>query len=149
MPIDLGTLHPAKGAAKDRKRLGRGIGSGLGKTSGRGQKGAGSRTGAKVTPGFEGGQMPLARRLPKRGFRNHSKVSYQVVSLDRLERFAAGTVVDEETLRRERIVRRRGPIKLLADGEIAKALTIKVAAVSAKAREKIVAAGGTVEVEGS
>jgi large subunit ribosomal protein L15 len=146
MPIDLGTLRPAKGAVKDRKRLGRGVGSGLGKTSGRGQKGAGSRTGAKVTPGFEGGQMPLARRLPKRGFRNHSKVTYQVVSLSRLERFAPGTVVDEQTLRRERIVRGRGPIKLLSDGEIAKALTIKVAAASAKAREKVVAAGGTIEV---
>src|SRR5207302_10872597 len=145
----LGSLHPAKGAVKDRKRLGRGIGSGLGKTSGRGQKGAGSRSGAKVTPGFEGGQMPLARRLPKRGFRSHSKITYQVVSLDRLERFAPGTVVDEETLRRSRIVRGRGPIKLLSDGEIAKALTIKVAAASAKAREKIIAAGGTIEVAGS
>ena len=146
MPIDLRSLKPAKGAVKDRKRLGRGIGSGLGKTSGRGQKGAGSRTGAKVTPGFEGGQMPLARRLPKRGFTNPLKVAYQVVSLDRLGRFEAGTVVDEDTLRRSRIVRGRGPIKVLSDGEIGKALTIKVSAVSAKAREKIVAAGGTVEV---
>src|ERR1700739_2009105 len=110
MAIDLASLKPAKGAVRDKKRLGRGIGSGRGKTSGRGQKGAGSRTGAKVTPGFEGGQMPLARRLPKRGFRNPLKVPYQVVSLERLERFAAGTVVDEDTLRRERIVRGRGPI---------------------------------------
>jgi large subunit ribosomal protein L15 len=139
-------LKPAKGAVKDRKRLGRGVGSGLGKTSGRGQKGAGSRTGSKVTPGFEGGQMPLARRLPKRGFHNHSKVRYHVVSLDHLERFDAGTVIDEETLRRRRVVKGRGPVKILSDGEIAKALTIKVSAVSAKAREKIVAAGGTVEV---
>ena len=148
MPVDLASLKPAKGAVKVRKRLGRGVGSGLGKTSGRGQKGAGSRTGSKVTPGFEGGQMPLARRLPKRGFHNHSKVPYQVVSLDRLERFDAGTVIDEETLRRDRIVKGRGPVKILSDGEIAKALTIKVAAVSAKAREKIVAAGGTVEGAG-
>lgn len=148
MPVDLASLKPAKGAVKVRKRLGRGVGSGLGKTSGRGQKGAGSRTGSKVTPGFEGGQMPLARRLPKRGFHNHSKVPYQVVSLDRLERFDAGTVIDEETLRRSRIVKGRGPVKILSDGEIAKALTIKVAAVSAKAREKIVAAGGTVEGAG-
>ena len=146
MPVDLKSLKPAKGAVKERKRLGRGIGSGLGKTSGRGQKGAGSRTGAKVTPGFEGGQMPLARRLPKRGFHNALRVRYEVVSLARLERFAAGTVIDEETLRRERIVKGRGPIKILSDGEIAKALTIKVAAVSGKAREKIVAAGGTIEV---
>jgi len=140
-------LKPPPGSKKARRRVGRGIAGKGGKTAGRGMKGQHAR--GTVPVGFEGGQMPLARRLPKRGFRNHSKVSYQVVSLDRLERFAAGTVVDEETLRRERIVRRRGPIKLLADGEIAKALTIKVAAVSAKAREKIVAAGGTVEVEGS
>ncbi len=146
MPVDLRSLKPAKGAVKERKRLGRGVGSGLGKTSGRGQKGAGSRTGAKITPGFEGGQMPLARRLPKRGFHNHSKVAYQVVSLDRLERFDAGATIDEETLRKSRIVKGRGPIKILSDGEIGKALTVKVAAVSAKAREKIVAAGGTVEV---
>ena len=149
MPVDLASLKPAKGAVKDRKRLGRGVGSGLGKTSGRGQKGAGSRSGSKITPGFEGGQMPLARRLPKRGFHNPSKVSYRVVSLDRLECFDAGTVIDEETLRRSRIVKGRGPVKILSDGEIAKALTIKVAAVSAKAREKIIAAGGTVEVASS
>jgi len=147
--VDLSNLKPAKGAVKIRKRLGRGIGSGLGKTSGRGQKGAGSRTGAKVTPGFEGGQMPLARRLPKRGFRNPLKVPYQVVSLARLARFAAGSVVDEESLRRERIVKGRGPVKILSDGDVAVALTLRVAAVSAKAREKILAAGGTVEGAGS
>lgn len=145
MPVDLRSLKPAKGAVKDKKRLGRGVGSGLGKTSGRGQKGAGSRTGAKVSPGFEGGQMPLARRLPKRGFRNPLRVRYEIVSLDRLERFDPGAVIDEETLRRSRIVKGRGPVKILSDGEIGKALTIKVAAVSAKAREKILAAGGTVE----
>ena len=149
MPVDLKSLKPAKGAVRDKKRLGRGIGSGLGKTSGRGQKGAGSRTGAKVTPGFEGGQMPLARRLPKRGFRNVRRVRYEVVSLERLERFAAGTVIDEERLRRDRVVKGRGPIKILSDGEITNALTIKVAAVSAKARDKIVAAGGTVETTAS
>jgi large subunit ribosomal protein L15 len=147
--VDLSNLKSARGAIKERKRLGRGIGSGLGKTSGRGQKGAGSRTGAKVTPGFEGGQMPLARRLPKRGFRNPLKVPYHVVSLDRLERFPAGAIVDEETLRRERIVKGRGPIKILSDGEISKALTVKVAAMSARAREKILAAGGTVGDAGS
>jgi len=142
--VDLSNLKPAKGAVKERKRLGRGIGSGLGKTSGRGQKGAGSRTGSKITPGFEGGQMPLARRLPKRGFHNHSKVTYQIVSLDHLARFDAGTVIDEEALRKNRVVKGRGPVKILSDGEIGKALTVKVA-VSAKAREKILAAGGTVE----
>lgn len=149
MGIDLSKLKPARGAIKERKRLGRGVGSGLGKTSGRGQKGAGSRTGAKVTPGFEGGQMPLARRLPKRGFRNPLKVPYHVVSLDRLGRFTAGATVDEEALRRERIVKGRGPIKILSDGDISKALTVRVAAVSARAREKILAAGGTVEDAGS
>jgi large subunit ribosomal protein L15 len=147
--VDLSNLKPANGAVKVRKRLGRGVGSGLGKTSGRGQKGAGARTGAKLTPGFEGGQMPLARRLPKRGFRNPLKVPYQVVSLARLARFGTGAVVDEETLRRERIVKARGPIKILSDGDVAVALTVKVTAVSAKAREKILAAGGTVEDAGS
>lgn len=146
MAVDLKSLKPAKGAVKEKKRLGRGVGSGLGKTSGRGQKGAGARTGVKVTPGFEGGQMPLARRLPKRGFRNPSRTPYEVVSLARLERFAADAVVDEEALRRERVVKGRGPVKILSDGEVGKPLTVRVAAVSAKAREKIVAAGGTVEV---
>ena len=144
MPVDLKSLKPAKGAVTKKKRLGRGVGSGLGKTSGRGQKGAGSRTGSKITPGFEGGQMPLARRLPKRGFHNHSRKDYIVVSLDRLARFDANAVIDEETLRRERIVKGQGPVKILSDGEVGKPLTVKVA-VSAKAREKIVAAGGTVE----
>jgi len=146
LAVDLKSLKPAKGAVKEKKRLGRGVGSGLGKTSGRGQKGAGARTGVKVTPGFEGGQMPLARRLPKRGFRNPSRTPYEVVSLARLERFAADAVVDEEALRRERVVKGRGPVKILSDGEVGKPLTVRVAAVSAKAREKIVAAGGTVEV---
>jgi len=144
LPVDLKSLKPAKGAVTKKKRLGRGVGSGLGKTSGRGQKGAGSRTGSKITPGFEGGQMPLARRLPKRGFHNHSRKDYIVVSLDRLARFDANAVIDEETLRRERIVKGQGPVKILSDGEVGKPLTVKVA-VSAKAREKIVAAGGTVE----
>ena len=144
MPVDLSSLKPAKGAVTKKKRIGRGVGSGLGKTSGRGQKGAGSRTGSKITPGFEGGQMPLARRLPKRGFTNHSRKNYLVVSLDRLDGFEANAVVDEESLRAARIVKGRGPVKILADGEIAKPLTIKVP-TSAKAREKIVAAGGTVE----
>jgi large subunit ribosomal protein L15 len=149
VPVDLKSLRPAKGAVRNKKRLGRGVGSGLGKTSGRGQKGAGARTGAKIRPGFEGGQMPLARRLPKRGFHNPRRVSYEVVSLERLGRFAAGAVVDEERLRSERIVKGRGPIKILSDGELANALTIKVTAVSAKARAKIIAAGGTVETTAS
>jgi large subunit ribosomal protein L15 len=147
MAVDLKSLKPAPGALTERKRLGRGVGSGLGKTSGKGHKGAKSRSGGTITPGFEGGQMPLQRRLPKRGFRNHSRVRYEVVSLARLEAiFPAGSTVDSETLRKARIVRGDGPIKILSDGEITKALTVKVDGVSAKAREKLVAAGGTVEV---
>lgn len=146
MAVDLRSLKPAKGAVKDRKRLGRGPGSGLGKTSGRGHKGAGARTGANVTPGFEGGQMPLQRRLPKHGFRNPSRVDFNIVAVERLESFPAGATVDSEALRRQGIVRRRGPVKVLSDGEITKALNVKVEAISAKAREKVLAAGGTVEV---
>ncbi|MGH7899314.1 MAG: 50S ribosomal protein L15 [Candidatus Binatia bacterium] len=144
--VDLRSLKPAKGAVRGKKRVGRGVGSGLGKTSGRGQKGAGARTGARVTPGFEGGQMPLARRLPKRGFRNPSRTVFEIVSLARLERFPAGATVDRAVLRAQRIVKGRGPIKILSDGEIQRALTVRVNAISAKAREKILAAGGTVEV---
>jgi large subunit ribosomal protein L15 len=149
MVVDLRSLKPAKGAVRDKKRVGRGVGSGLGKTSGRGQKGAGSRSGANVTPGFEGGQMPLARRLPKRGFHNPSRKHFEIVSLERLEKFPAGATVDSAALRESRIVKGRGPIKILSDGEIARPLTVRVQAISAKAREKILAAGGTVEVVAS
>ena len=145
-PIGLRTLKPAPGAVRDRRRLGRGIGSGLGKTSGRGQKGSGARSGYGRKPGFEGGQMPLQRRLPKRGFHNPTRVEFQVVSLERLAQFDAGAVVDGEALRKAGIVRRRGPIKVLAGGELAKPLTLKVDGISAKAREKVLAAGGTVEL---
>lgn len=103
-----------------------------------------------MSPGFEGGQMPLQRRLPKRGFHNPSRVRVQIVSLRRLEeKFAAGATIDSELLRRERIVRGKGPIKILGDGEVTKALTIRVEGISAKAREKVLAAGGTVEVSES
>ena len=147
MGVDLKSLKPARGAVKDRKRVGRGVGSGLGKTAGRGHKGAGARSGGAVTPGFEGGQMPLQRRLPKRGFHNPSRVTYQIVSLQRLEdKFPAGATIDSNLLRREGIVRGRGPVKVLADGEVTKAMTIRVEGISAKAREKILAAGGAVEV---
>jgi large subunit ribosomal protein L15 len=150
MGVDLSHLKPARGALKDRKRLGRGVGSGLGKTSGRGHKGAGARSGGAVTPGFEGGQMPLQRRLPKRGFRNPSRAVFEVVSVGRLEeKFAPGTFVDSALLRRERMVRGKGPVKILSDGEVTKALTLRVEGISAKAREKVIAAGGTVEVVAS
>ena len=147
--VGLGDLRPAHGAVSARKRLGRGHGSGQGKTSGRGHKGTGARASRHVPPGFEGGQMPLIRRIPKRGFRNPSRVEVQTVAVGRLAAFDAGSVVDGAELRRTRLVRRRGPIKILADGEITRALTVRVQAVSARAREKIEAAGGTVEVVAS
>ncbi|MGH7821843.1 MAG: 50S ribosomal protein L15, partial [Candidatus Binatia bacterium] len=108
MSVDLKSLKPARGAIKSRKRIGRGVGSGLGKTSGKGHKGALARSGGTVSPGFEGGQMPLQRRLPKRGFHNPSRVEVQIVSIARLEKLPAGSIVDGEMLRREGLVRRPG-----------------------------------------
>jgi large subunit ribosomal protein L15 len=146
MHVDLKTLKPAPGAVKNRKRLGRGTGSGQGKTAGKGHKGGRARSGYGKKPGFEGGQMPLQRRLPKRGFVNPSRTDVQVVSLARLAAFEAGTVVDGDLLRKARIVRRRGPVKVLGDGDLSHALTLRVNGISAKAREKVLAAGGTIEV---
>jgi large subunit ribosomal protein L15 len=144
--MDLSNLKPPKGANRNRKRVGRGPGSGLGKTAGRGNKGAQSRSGYHQKRGFEGGQMPLHRRLPKRGFHNPFRVEYAVVNLDDLaERFAAGTVVTPEVLRAARLVTTKQPIKVLARGEIAIALTVKAQKFSEKAAEKIAAAGGSVE----
>lgn len=144
--MDLSNLKPPKGANRNRKRVGRGPGSGLGKTAGRGNKGAQSRSGYHQKRGFEGGQMPLHRRLPKRGFHNPFRVEYAVVNLDDLaERFAAGTVVTPEVLRAARLVTTKQPIKVLARGDIAIALTVKAQKFSEKAAEKIAAAGGSVE----
>jgi large subunit ribosomal protein L15 len=144
--MDLSNLKPPKGANRKRKRVGRGPGSGLGKTAGRGSKGAQSRSGYKQKRGFEGGQMPLHRRLPKRGFHNPFRVEYAVVNLDDLAaRFAAGAVVTPDVLRAERLVTTRQPIKVLARGEIAIALTVKAHKFSGKAAEKIAAAGGSAE----
>ena len=144
--MDLSNLKPPKGANRNRKRVGRGPGSGLGKTAGRGHKGAQSRAGYHKKRGFEGGQMPLHRRLPKRGFHNPFRVEYAVVNLDDLaQRFAAGTVVTPEVLRAARLVTTKQPIKVLARGEIAIALTVKAQKFSEKAAEKIAAAGGSVE----
>ena len=144
--MDLSNLKPPKGATRNRKRVGRGPGSGLGKTAGRGSKGAQSRAGYKRKRGFEGGQMPLHRRLPKRGFFNPFRVEYAVVNLDDLAaRFAAGAVVTPDVLRAERLVTTKQPIKVLARGEIAVALTVKAHKFSGKAAEKIAAAGGSVE----
>jgi len=144
--MDLSNLKPPKGATRNRKRVGRGPGSGLGKTAGRGHKGAQSRSGYKQKRGFEGGQMPLHRRLPKRGFFNLFRVEYAVVNLDDLAaRFAAGAVVTPEVLRAERLVTTKQKIKVLARGDIRVALTVQAHKFSEKAAEKIAAAGGSVE----
>ena len=140
-------LSPANGSRKNRKRLGRGVGSGQGKTAGKGNKGQNCRSGGGVRAGYEGGQMPIHRRLPKRGFTNIFKKVFAVVNVRDLERFENGAVVDETELIRCGLV--KGPrdgIKLLAQGEITKGLTVKVNRVSRGAREKIEAAGGSIEV---
>lgn len=146
--MDLSNLKPAPGATRPRKRVGRGPGSGLGKTSGRGHKGRGARTGGNTPPGYEGGQMPLQRRLPKRGFNNPFRVEYAVVNLGQIERaFEAAAVVDLEALRGKKLVRRRARlVKVLAKGQISKPLTVKAHKFSAPARAQLEAAGGTAEV---
>jgi len=142
----LSTLRPAPGSRKPHKRVGRGPGSGMGKTSTRGHKGLKARSGAKLIPGFEGGQMPLQRRLPKRGFKNIFKVYYQVVNVTDLQEFDAGTLVTPALLQeRGKIKSVQRPIKILGDGELNTALTIQADKFSQAARQKIVAAGGTAE----
>jgi large subunit ribosomal protein L15 len=145
--MDLSNLKPPKGAKHSKKRIGRGQGSGQGKTAGRGHKGAKSRAGFKFKRGFEGGQMPLHRRVPKRGFHNPFRVEYEVVNLDQLAaRFEAGTVVTPELLRERGLVARgRRPVKVLARGDLGKQLTIRAHKFSGKAAEKITAAGGAAE----
>ncbi len=143
----LSNLKPAKGSTHRRKRVGIGPSSGHGGTSGRGHKGQNSRSGGGVPTWFEGGQMPLIRRIPKRGFINHFRTEYQVVNLRDLTRFEAGTTVDRDALVGAGLVRARGgPVKVLASGELGHALTVKVDAASGQARTKIEAAGGTLEV---
>jgi large subunit ribosomal protein L15 len=145
--MDLSNLRKPKGSTHSKKRIGRGQGSGNGKTAGRGHKGAKSRSGFKHKRGFEGGQMPLHRRVPKRGFHNLFRRAYEVVNLDTLqERFDAGVEVTPELLRERGVVSRKGPIKVLARGEIEKALTVRAHKFSGKAAEKIAAAGGKAEV---
>jgi large subunit ribosomal protein L15 len=146
--MDLSDLKPAEGSKKNKKRVGRGHGTGQGTQAGRGHKGAQSRSGYKFKRGFEGGQMPLHRRVPKRGFHNPFRVEYAVVNLDVLaERFDAGTVVTPELLRERGIVHSlRQPIKVLARGDISKQLTVRVHKFSGKAASKIAAAGGVAEV---
>ncbi len=145
--MKLNELSPAKGATKNRKRVGRGSGSGLGKTSGRGHKGQKSRSGGNIPAWFEGGQLPLTRRLPIKGFTNYTRREYEVINLSDLERSGLEGTVTIAVLRAAGIVTRsRMPVKVLAMGEVTKALDLKVNAISAKAREKIEAAGGTIEL---
>jgi len=144
--LKLNTLAPTEGARKDRKRVGRGPGSGSGKTAARGHKGARARSGYSMRAGFEGGQMPLHRRLPKRGFKNIFKKVYAIVTLDHLNRFENGTVVDNSTLVEAGIIKQGALVKILANGELEKSLTVKVDKASQGAKEKIEAAGGTLEV---
>jgi large subunit ribosomal protein L15 len=145
--MKLHELAPADGSKKNKKRVGRGNGSGSGKTAGRGNKGQNSRSGGGVRPGFEGGQMPIHRRLPKRGFTNIFKKHVAVINIRDLERFESGSVVDETLLIQHGLLKgRRDSVRLLGKGDISYPLVVKVNSVSKGAREKIEAAGGTVEV---
>ncbi len=145
--VSLSNLGPAKGSRKKKVRVGRGIGSKLGRTSGKGNKGQKSRRGYSRRRGFEGGQMPLHRRIPKRGFHNPFGVQYSIVNLEELNVFPAGETVTPELLRAHGFVRRAtDPIKVLGDGELKTKLTIHAHAFSASAKEKIAKAGGTFEV---
>ena len=146
--MKLHDMSPTPGSRKTRKRVGRGDSSGYGKTAGRGEKGQKSRSGAKIRPFFEGGQIPLFRRLPKRGFKNADRIVYALVNLDVLDsNFQAGDVVELATLHEKKLLRKGDTIvNVLANGEITKALTVKAAKFSAAAAAKIQAAGGTVEI---
>ena len=145
--MGLENLKPARGAVRSRKRVGRGPGSGLGKTSGRGEKGQKSRSGFSQKPGFEGGQMPLHRRVPKRGFHNRFRKEYTEVNLGRLDAFDAGTIVTPELLIKRGVIKKlRDGVKVLAKGSLTKALTVRAHKFSAKAQETIAGAGGKAEV---
>jgi large subunit ribosomal protein L15 len=144
--MDLNSLRPPQGSTKNRKRIGRGIGSGHGKTSTKGHKGQKARSGGSVKAGFEGGQMPMQRRLPKRGFNSLNKRVYTIVHLSQLEELENGTSVDLEFLVNKGLAKNScTDVKILADGELTKALKVKEIKLSAAAREKIIAAGGTVQ----
>ena len=145
--MDLSNLKPAAGSTKNKKRIGRGPGSGTGKTAAKGHKGQKARSGGGVKPGFEGGQMPLQRRLPKRGFTSLNKKEYVLVNLRDLDQFEAGSVVDLEVLGQAGLIANlKDGVKILADGELAKALTVHAHKFSKAAAAKIEAAGGKVEV---
>ena len=145
--MKLHELHPAEGSTTAQKRLGRGSGSGLGKTSGKGHKGAKARSGGGKRPGFEGGQMPLYRRVPKRGFNNVFGTEYAEVNVERLEAFENGETVNAQALLEKKIIRKElDGIKILGGGELTKKLTVQAAKFSASAKEKIEAVGGKAEV---
>lgn len=143
--MDLNNLRPPEGSTKNRKRIGRGTGSGHGKTATKGHKGQKARSGGSIKAGFEGGQMPMQRRLPKRGFNPLTRKVYAIVNLAQLDEFENGASVDANALIEKGIVKdTTAAVKILADGELTKALTVKVK-VSAAAKDKIIAAGGTVQ----
>ena len=145
--MKLHELHPAEGSTASQKRLGRGNGSGLGKTSGKGHKGAKARSGGGKRPGFEGGQMPLYRRVPKRGFNNVFGTEYAEVNVERLEVFNDGDVVNAQALLEKKIIRKElDGVKVLGGGELTKKLTVQAAKFSGSAKEKIEAVGGKAEV---
>lgn len=145
--MDLGNLKHAPGSVRKQKRVGRGQGSGHGKTAGRGHKGQRSRAGSKIRPWFEGGQMPLQRRLPKRGFTNKFKKEYQIVNLKDLENVKSSKALTPEVMLELGLVNKKGiPVKILGDGEMKKAIEVSAHAFSASAKEKIEKAGGKVTV---
>ena len=145
--MKLNELKPAVGSTTAPRRLGRGVGSGLGKTSGKGHKGAKARSGGGKRPGFEGGQMPLYRRVPKKGFTNIYGVDYADVNVERLEIFEDGAVVDADALKAAGIIKKElGGVKIMGNGELTKKLTVKAAKFTASAKEKIEALGGKAEV---
>ena len=145
--MKLHELQPAEGSTTAKKRLGRGVGSGLGKTSGKGHKGAKARSGGGKRPGFEGGQMPLYRRVPKKGFNNIFGTDYAAVNVERLEVFEDGAVVDAQALKDAGIIKKElGGVKIMGNGDLTKKLTVKAAKFTASAKEKIEAVGGTAEV---
>ena len=143
--LTLSNLKPAAGSHRSRRRIGRGVGSGLGKTSGKGHKGSKARAGGSTNPGFEGGQMPMYRRLPKRGFTNPFKVTAQAVNLSQLKKVSTGEVSPETLYSAGLIGKVDAPVKLLGTGDADRAYTVRGVALSASARTKIEAAGGTIE----